>query len=57
MTVIAENGDRIDTNLVGGYNFENIAAALCIGKYFGVDAKQANKAIAATGQDRRRRDR
>lgn len=46
VTVIAENGDRIETNLVGGYNFENIAAALCIGKYFGVDAKQANKAIA-----------
>ncbi|HEY0652477.1 MAG TPA: UDP-N-acetylmuramoyl-tripeptide--D-alanyl-D-alanine ligase [Chryseosolibacter sp.] len=44
--VKAENGDIIETNLIGGYNFENIAAALCIGKFFGVDAKEANKAIA-----------
>jgi UDP-N-acetylmuramoyl-tripeptide--D-alanyl-D-alanine ligase len=44
--VKAENGEVIETNLIGGYNFENIAAALCIGKFFGVDAKAANKAIA-----------
>lgn len=25
-----------NTNLTGGYNYENIAAAICIGKYFGV---------------------
>ena len=43
--VKAENGAEVTTQLVGGYNFENIAAALCIGKYFGVDAKEANKAI------------
>ncbi|MBA4144609.1 MAG: UDP-N-acetylmuramoyl-tripeptide--D-alanyl-D-alanine ligase [Cytophaga sp.] len=43
--VRAENGAEVTTQLVGGYNFENIAAALCIGKYFGVDAKEANKAI------------
>jgi UDP-N-acetylmuramoyl-tripeptide--D-alanyl-D-alanine ligase len=43
----AENGDVIQTNLIGGYNFENIAAALCIGKYFGVDEKVANEAIAS----------
>jgi UDP-N-acetylmuramoyl-tripeptide--D-alanyl-D-alanine ligase len=42
----AENGDVINTNIIGGYNFENIAAALCIGKYFGVDEKLANAAIA-----------
>jgi len=41
-----ETGDEIQTQLIGQYNFENIAVALCIGKYFGVDAKQANKAIA-----------
>ncbi len=46
VTIRAENGDIVETNLVGGYNFENIAAALCIGKFFGVDAKAANKAIA-----------
>jgi UDP-N-acetylmuramoyl-tripeptide--D-alanyl-D-alanine ligase len=42
----ADNGDVVETNLIGGYNFENIAAALCIGKFFGVDASAANKAVA-----------
>ena len=41
----AENGDIIQTNLIGTYNFENIAAALCIGKYFEVDAALSNLAI------------
>ncbi|MBT1702617.1 UDP-N-acetylmuramoyl-tripeptide--D-alanyl-D-alanine ligase [Chryseosolibacter indicus] len=44
--VLAENGEEITTNLIGAYNFENIAAALCIGKFFGVDAQLANRAIA-----------
>jgi UDP-N-acetylmuramoyl-tripeptide--D-alanyl-D-alanine ligase len=44
--VRAENSDIIQTNLIGGYNFENIMTALCIGKYFGVDAEKANKAVA-----------
>ncbi len=44
--VKAENGETIETQLVGGYNFENIAAALCIGKFFGVDARSANRAVA-----------
>ena len=43
--VRAENGELIQTNLIGGYNFENIASALCIGKYFKVDARKANLAI------------
>jgi UDP-N-acetylmuramoyl-tripeptide--D-alanyl-D-alanine ligase len=43
----AENGETVQTNLIGAYNFENIAAALCIGKYFQVDAAAANKAIAS----------
>jgi UDP-N-acetylmuramoyl-tripeptide--D-alanyl-D-alanine ligase len=42
----AENGAMIETQIIGGYNFENMAAALCIGKYFGVDAAAANAAIA-----------
>ncbi|MCI0751777.1 MAG: UDP-N-acetylmuramoyl-tripeptide--D-alanyl-D-alanine ligase [Flammeovirgaceae bacterium] len=42
----AENGDDVQTKLIGSYNFENIASALCIGKYFGVDANDANQAIA-----------
>jgi UDP-N-acetylmuramoyl-tripeptide--D-alanyl-D-alanine ligase len=41
----AENGDVVQTNLVGAYNFENIAAALCIGKFFGVDPVKANQAV------------
>ncbi|HEY3405829.1 MAG TPA: UDP-N-acetylmuramoyl-tripeptide--D-alanyl-D-alanine ligase [Ohtaekwangia sp.] len=44
--ILAENGDEITTHLIGAYNFENIASALCIGKYFGVDAAKANQAIA-----------
>jgi len=44
--VKAENNEVITTKLIGGYNFENIAAALCIAKYFGVEAKAANEAIA-----------
>ena len=44
--VRTEDGHEVQTNLVGGYNFENIATALCIGKYFGVDAADANQAIA-----------
>ncbi len=42
----AENGQEVEAQLVGGYNFENIASALCIGKFFGVDEKLANAAIA-----------
>ncbi len=42
----AENGELIQTQLMGAYNFENIAAALCIGKFFGVDAQEANRAVA-----------
>jgi UDP-N-acetylmuramoyl-tripeptide--D-alanyl-D-alanine ligase len=40
-----EAGETVETQLIGGYNFENIAAALCIGKYFGVDASHGNAAI------------
>jgi UDP-N-acetylmuramoyl-tripeptide--D-alanyl-D-alanine ligase len=42
----AENGEEVSTQLIGAYNFENMAAALCIGKFFGVDPAAANRAIA-----------
>lgn len=42
----AENTEVVQTHLLGTYNFENILAALCIGKFFGVSAKAANQAIA-----------
>lgn len=44
--ILADNGEEVQTQLIGGYNFENMAAALCIGKYFGVDARLANRAVA-----------
>lgn len=47
LLVEAENGDQVQTQLTGAYNFENVAAALCIGKFFGVDAAQANVAVAS----------
>lgn len=46
LKISAENGDEISMQLVGGYNFENAAVALCIGKFFGVDEKLANQAVA-----------
>jgi UDP-N-acetylmuramoyl-tripeptide--D-alanyl-D-alanine ligase len=41
-----ERGIEIETQLTGAYNFGNIAAALCIGKYFGVDMDMADRAVA-----------
>jgi UDP-N-acetylmuramoyl-tripeptide--D-alanyl-D-alanine ligase len=43
----SENGEEVETQLTGAYNFENAAAALCIGKFFGVDASSANQALRA----------
>jgi UDP-N-acetylmuramoyl-tripeptide--D-alanyl-D-alanine ligase len=39
-------GNIIQTHLTGRYNFENIAAALAIGEYFGVSTYEANQAVA-----------
>lgn len=36
----------VHTHLTGRYNFENIAAALAIGAYFGVSDQDANNAVA-----------
>ncbi|RRA99863.1 UDP-N-acetylmuramoyl-tripeptide--D-alanyl-D-alanine ligase [Larkinella rosea] len=41
-----ETGQVVTTHLAGHYNFDNMAAALCIGKFFGVPAEEANEAIA-----------
>ena len=35
------------THLVGGYNAENVQAAICVGKYFGISEEQALTAIRA----------
>ena len=45
LKIKAENGTSVQTKLIGAYNFENVMAALCIGKYFGVDPVHANQAI------------
>jgi UDP-N-acetylmuramoyl-tripeptide--D-alanyl-D-alanine ligase len=42
---IAYNGLNIQTNLIGNYNFHNIAAAIAIGEFFKVPADLIKKAI------------
>lgn len=39
-------GEHVHTKLIGTYNFKNIATALCVGKYFNIDADAANNAVA-----------
>ncbi|HEU5289311.1 MAG TPA: UDP-N-acetylmuramoyl-tripeptide--D-alanyl-D-alanine ligase [Cyclobacteriaceae bacterium] len=46
LKIRTESGEEIATQLIGDYNFENVAAALCIAKHFGVNYQEANKAIA-----------
>ena len=46
LLVEAGNGDQVQTQLTGAYNFENVAAALCIGKFFGVDDSKVNSAVS-----------
>ncbi|WP_347157327.1 UDP-N-acetylmuramoyl-tripeptide--D-alanyl-D-alanine ligase [Pontibacter chitinilyticus] len=41
-----EAHNEVHTQLVGSYNYENMAAAACIGKFFGVPLAKANDAIA-----------
>jgi UDP-N-acetylmuramoyl-tripeptide--D-alanyl-D-alanine ligase len=40
-----EGKSEVNTHLTGSYNFENIMAAACIGKYFKVESAQITKAI------------
>ncbi len=40
-------GTIIKTKLVGAYNFENVAAAIAVGRYFGVEEWQIAKALEA----------
>jgi UDP-N-acetylmuramoyl-tripeptide--D-alanyl-D-alanine ligase len=42
-----EEGNVVHTQLVGSYNYENMAAAACIGKFFNVPLARANEAIAS----------
>jgi len=38
---------RVNTRLIGSYNAPNVAAALCVGQYFGVALKDAAAAVEA----------
>lgn len=40
------DGHEITTHLPGRYNFENMAAALAIGHYFGVTSQESDRAVA-----------
>ena len=42
----SEDGEEVLTHLVGSYNFNNIAAALAVGKYFNISSTVGNAAIA-----------
>ena len=47
-TVLYHTGSMPEgTHLVGGYNAENISAAVCVGRYFGVSEEAAMAAIRA----------
>lgn len=50
----AANGERTSTQLIGKYNFDNIAAALCIARHFAVPDTEANRAISAYVPDNNR---
>ncbi len=43
----SESKEEVHTQLTGAYNFENICAALCVGKYFKVSEAEANEAVSA----------
>lgn len=43
--VVNFNNTTIQTNLIGEYNFTNIAAAICIGNYFNISSSNIKKAI------------
>ncbi len=42
---IETENQQVQTQLIGSYNFENIAVALCIGKFFEVPALEAEQAV------------
>jgi len=49
-----EQGNRIESNLFGAFNFSNIQLAYCIGKYFGVDLKLISEGLSEYQPDNNR---
>jgi UDP-N-acetylmuramoyl-tripeptide--D-alanyl-D-alanine ligase len=45
LAVRTNDGMTVTTQLVGSYNFENVMAAICIGRYFGVENSSIKEAI------------
>jgi UDP-N-acetylmuramoyl-tripeptide--D-alanyl-D-alanine ligase len=43
--LMTEEGVELKTQLIGHYNFDNIATALCIGKFFKVDPEKSLRAV------------
>ena len=54
VVVFSSNNKTYETHLPGSYNFENIAAALAIGKYFGVPSALADEAVSEYNPDNNR---
>ena len=52
--IFSANNKTYETHLPGAYNFENIAAALAIGEYFGVPSDLANLAVSEYNPDNNR---
>jgi len=49
-----KNSIKVNTHLVGSYNAENLLAAFCIGKYFGIDINQSKNMVEAYKPDNMR---
>ncbi|WP_194777153.1 UDP-N-acetylmuramoyl-tripeptide--D-alanyl-D-alanine ligase [Pararhodonellum marinum] len=41
-----ESGKEFSTQMLGAYNFDNIATALCVGMYFGIPENEAAEAVS-----------
>lgn len=50
----SEDGREVTAHLTGAFNFENMCAALCVGKYFEVAADLALEAVASYDPDNNR---
>jgi UDP-N-acetylmuramoyl-tripeptide--D-alanyl-D-alanine ligase len=54
VVVYQNNGKTVVTQLPGGYNFDNMCAALAVGKHFGIEDDDANEAVANYKPDNNR---
>ncbi len=54
LKIRTEEDEIIDSHLTGKYNFDNVAVALAIGKFFRVDPKKSAKSIARYKSDNMR---